>query len=516
MLPILGSRKRLCDGFTRRELLQVGGLGLCGLSLPELLRQQAPAADSVGSDTFGKAKSCLVLFLYGAWSQLDTLDMKPDAPVDIRGEFKPISTRLPGLQICEHLPRMANWMDRLTLVRSMTHPYPTHCVAYALSGIPQNPLRDPREYWPFYASAMDYLWNRDPSVQQPRGMPRNMCLPWALNSHSTNLSHRGLTAAWLGQQWEPIFGEFDGKASRKIGFPSADGAKAVSSHFDPFDGITPESTFRVMAKTLVQHASKVGTAHKIASSCIELPSGVTLDRLKARRNLLEQFDQARRDLDQSQLAQGFNRFQQMAFDMITSSDCATALDVTREPVSVREQYGYTLFGQATLAARRLIEAGVRVVTVYWDEFGPANTAWDTHTNNFPRLKEGLCPTLDQVYSTLLDDLDQRGLLDETLVLLVSEHGRTPKIGKKPGGGREHWSYAYSGLFAGAGIRKGQVIGATDKHAGYPAERPLNPKDILATLFHLMGFDPHTARTYDNLGRHHALLPHGDVVPEMLA
>jgi len=177
MLPVHGNRKRLCDGFSRRELLQVGGLGLCGLSLPELLQQQAQAVESGSSGTFGKAKSCLVLFLYGAWSQLDTLDMKPDAPADIRGEFNPISTRLPGLQICEHLPRIANWMDRLTLVRSMTHPYPTHCVAYALSGIPQNPLRDPREYWPFYASAMDYLWDRDPSAGQPRGVPRNMCLP---------------------------------------------------------------------------------------------------------------------------------------------------------------------------------------------------------------------------------------------------------------------------------------------------------------------------------------------------
>ena len=516
MLRILGNRKHLCQGLTRRELLQVGGIGLCGMGLPELLRfQEARAGDAGNSGTFGKAKSCIVLFLYGAWSQLDTLDMKPDAPSDIRGEFEPISTSSPGLQICEHLPRMARWMDRVTLVRSFTHPYPTHCVAYALSGIPKNPLRDPREYWPFYSSVMDYLWERDPSQVQPRGVPRNMCLPFPLNSHSTNRSHRGLTAAWLGQQWDPIFGEFDGKASQAKGFPSADGGKAVLSHLDPFDGITPESTFRVMAKTLVQHAPKVGLSHNIASSGIDLPAGVTLDRIKARQSLLEQLDHARRDLDRTKLAEGFNRFQQMAFDMITSADCATALDVTREPQQVRDKYGYTLFGQSTLAARRLIEAGVRVATVYWDEYGPANTAWDTHTNNFPRLKDGLCPTLDQVYSTLLEDLDQRGLLDETLVLLVSEHGRTPKIGKKPGGGREHWSYAFSGLFAGAGIRQGQVVGATDKHAGYPAERPLDPKDMLATVYHLMGFDPETSRTYDSLGRHHPLLPFGEVVPEMI-
>ena len=221
MLTILGDSEsgHYCDGVSRRTFLKIGGLALGGMSLPGILRAEQ-AAGIHSSD-----KAIIMILLPGGPPHLDMFDLKPDAPAEIRGEFKPISTRLPGLQICEHLPRMANWMDRLTLVRSMTHPYPTHCVAYALSGIPQNPLRDPREYWPFYASAMDYLWNRDPSVQQPRGMPRNMCLPWALNSHSTNLSHRGVTAAWLGQQWEPIFGEFDGKASREIGFPSADGAK---------------------------------------------------------------------------------------------------------------------------------------------------------------------------------------------------------------------------------------------------------------------------------------------------
>lgn len=515
MLSILGNRKRACDGLTRREWLQAGGLGLFGLSLADLLEREALAAGKSSFATFGKAKSCICLFLYGAWSQLDTLDMKPDASEEIRGGFKPIATSLPGLAICEHLPRLAQWMDRVSLVRSLTHPYPTHCVAYALSGIPENPLRDPSAYWPFYSSTLDYLWERT-GAAEPRGIPRQMYLPFPLNSRSTNRSHRGLTAAWLGPEWEPVFGEFQGKASREAGFPSASGDQAMGSEYDPFDGITRDSTFRFMAPTLLEHAPEVGLSHKIAQTGLDLPPDVTLDRMQARRSLLEQFDAARREIDATPAERSYDRFEEMAFDMITSPDCATALDVTKEPEAVREKYGYTLFGQAALAARRLVEAGVRVVTVYWDEYGPANTAWDTHVNNFPRLKEGLCPTLDQVYTTLLQDLDQRGMLDETLVLLLSEHGRTPKVAQKPGGGREHWSYAYCGLLAGAGIRRGQVVGATDRHGGYPTDRPLNPKDVLATLYHLLGVDRQTARTYDRLNRPHPLLPYGEVVPEFLA
>ena len=518
MLRLLGNRRELCSGLTRRELLEAGAMGLGGLSLDALLRNStcdaAPVAETGAG--LGKAKSCIVLFLYGAWSQQDTLDMKPTAPADIRGEFSPISTALPGVQICEHLPRLSRWLDRTTLVRSMTHSHPTHCVAYALSGIPKNPLRDPRDYWPFLGSSLDYLWERADDGQPARGIPRNMCLPWELNSRSRNRSHRGLTSAWLGSQWEPIYGQFDGQATREAGHPSADGGRAIRSRFDPHDGITPESTFRVMAPTVLELAPKVKLAHKVAQTGLDLPAGVTIDRLHRRRGLLEQFDRSRRHLAATRQAEGLDRFQQMAFDMLTSADCSRALDVTREPTPVRERYGHTLFGQATLAARRLIEAGSRIVTVYWDEFGPENTGWDTHVNNFPRLREGLCPTLDQVYTALLEDMEQRGLLEETTVLLISEHGRTPKIGNKPGGAREHWSYAYSGLFAGAGIRPGQVIGATDKHAGYPVERPLNPKDILATLYHLLGFNVETTRTHDRLDRPHFLLPHGSVVPEMLA
>jgi hypothetical protein len=256
-----------------------------------------------------------------------------------------------------------------------------------------------------------------------------------------------------------------------------------------------------------------GILHDVARSGLDLPGEVTLDRLDRRRGLLRQLESARRSADEGG---GFDRYRQTSFDMITSPRAAVALDVTREPRSVRERYGYTLFGQGALAARRLIEAGVRVVTVYWDEVGPANTAWDTHVNNFPRLREGLCPTLDRVYPALLEDLEARGLLHETLVMLISEHGRTPRVSRVPGGGREHWSGAYWGLFAGAGVRRGTVIGTTDRQGGYPSERPINPKDVLATAYHLLGYDAHRESTHDREGKPVALLPYGEVVPELLA
>jgi hypothetical protein len=377
----------------------------------------------------------------------------------------------------------------------MTHPYPTHAVAYALSGVPVSDpsieanAREPR-HWPYFGSVLDYLWSRQPSAP---GIPQNMYLPWPLNSRTNNKMHGGLHAAWLGEQFNPVIPEFAGQANREAGAPSADGDRAIRSRLDPFDGITPESTFRFG-----------GT---------QPPPEITLDRLDRRRSLLKQLDSQAFQLEGE--IRNYDRVRQAAFDLMTSPRVSRALDVTREPVGVREKYGHTLFGQGALAARRLVEAGVRAVTVFWDEFGPVNTAWDTHTNNFPRLKEGLCPTLDRVYPALLDDLRQRGMLDDTLVLLISEHGRTPRLSNKPGGGREHWGYAYCGVLAGAGIRRGTVIGATDRQGGYPVQRPVGPKDVLATVYHLLGFDPHTTTTPDRLGKPIPLLPFGDVIGELL-
>jgi len=212
----------------------------------------------------------------------------------------------------------------------------------------------------------------------------------------------------------------------------------------------------------------------------------------------------------------FDQCRDLAFAMIATPKVAQALDVTRESLSVREKYGYTLFGQSALAARRLIETGVKAVTVFWDTWTDNNASWDTHHNHHPRLKDGLCPKLDQILPAFLDDMDQRGLLDDTLVMVISEHGRTPTLGNSPGGAREHWSGAYWGMFFGAGIKTGQVIGSTDREGGYPTSCPTDPKDILATMYHLLGFDPHLTTVPDRLNRPMHIIPHGDVVRALLA
>jgi len=501
MLHILGNAKRCCNGVSRRDFLRAGGLGLVGLGVGGVPGgSPAPAAARHAPGSFGKAKSLLILYLYGAPSQIDTFDPKPGAPVEARGEFGTIATNLPGVRVCEHLPRIARQLHRIALVRSMSHHFNNHAVAYTLSGIPSSEpaieanAREPR-HWPYLGSMLDYLWTRRAREAARSAVPCNLYLPWPLNSRTKNAMHGGLNAAWLGSAFDPVVPQFAGRASREVGAPSADGSEAIRSRFDPYDGVTPDSKFELPATQLAPQ--------------------VTLDRLDRRRTLLQQLDQQQRRLEGQ--AHSFNGLRQSAFDMVLSPRINEALDVTREPDRMREKFGYTLFGQGALAARRLIEVGARVVTVFWDEHGPVNTAWDTHTNNFPRLKEGLCPTLDQVYPALLDDLDQRGLLAETLVLLLSEHGRTPRIANGvPGGGREHWSYAYCGAFAGAGIAAGKVIGATDRQGGYPSDRPINPKDVLATVYHLLGFDPEATTTPDRLGRPMSLLPHGEVISELLA
>jgi uncharacterized protein (DUF1501 family) len=210
-----------------------------------------------------------------------------------------------------------------------------------------------------------------------------------------------------------------------------------------------------------------------------------------------------------------DRHQEQAFALLTSAACRRALDLQEESPAAREAYGMTLFGQATLVARKLIEAGCRFVSVVWDEYGVHNTAWDTHAQHFERMKGELLPGLDRAYARLIGDLEERGMLDETLVLCMSEHGRTPRLSGAAGGGRDHWSAAYTNWFAGGGIARGTVVGKSDHIAGSVVERPISPKDVLATVYHLLGIDRQTSVS-DRFGRPVALLPDGEVVPEMLA
>lgn len=501
MLSILGSAKRLCNGWTRREMLRAGGLGLLGIDLGDYLRlreTQAAAARRHQLQSFGRAKACILLYLYGAPSQLETFDMKPDAPVEVRGELKPIRSRLAGLDVCELLPNAARVMDRVTVVRSLTHPYPLHGVAYALTGVPQidvpmelNP-RDPR-HWPFIGSVVDYLHRRKPG-RKPRPVPDNIALPFPFSSRRVGeVARAGPYAAFLGGAFNPIWAEFHGQATRHR-VKTLPGQQLNVA--EPYMGITPDSRFELAAAA-------------------ELSADITLDRLDKRRSLVEQFEHARRDLRATDAGRGFDRYRDMAYHLIGSEKIRTALDLRREPRRLRESYGMTLFGQAALTARRLIEAGSRFVSVFWDEYGLAGSAWDTHWDHYPRLKQELMPGFDMALAGLIDDLDARGLLEETLVLCLSEHGRTPRLQNVKGGGRDHWSRAYCGLLAGGGVARGRVVGKTDKIAADVVERPASPKDILATVYHLLGIDPATLLR-DRGGRPVPLLSEGAVLSEVLA
>jgi Protein of unknown function (DUF1501) len=502
MLRILGSPKRFCDGLTRRDMLVAGGLGLFGLGLADLLRaEEARGAQPKGlrsGRSFGKAKACILLFLYGSPSQLETFDMKPDAAPEIRGEFKPIKSRLPGLDVCELLPNAAKVMDNVTVLRSLTHPYPIHGVAYATTGVPTidvpmelNP-HDGR-HWPFIGSVVEHL-TAGKRGAKAQAAPTNIGLPWAFSSQRVGeVARAGPYAAFLGGAYNPIWTTFKGKATRTWTKTLQD---QKFEGGEPYMGITPESRFELATAT-------------------DLPAEITLDRLDQRRSLVQQLDGARRQRDASSAGRQLDRYREMAYDLIGSEKVRTALDLGREPIQLRESYGMTVFGQAALAARRLVEAGSRFVTVFWDEYGLAGSGWDTHWDHYPRMRNELLPGFDMALYGLLKDLDGRGLLDETLVLVLSEHGRTPKIANVKGGGRDHWSQCYSSLIAGGGVARGQVIGRSDKIAGTVAERPISPKDVLATTYHLLGIDPETLLT-DRTNRPVPLVQNASVIAEALA
>jgi hypothetical protein len=383
----------------------------------------------------------------------------------------------------------------------MSHKHNNHSNLYTLSGYPaldftsETNALDSRHH-PFFGSVIDYLEDRRSRGSVPE-MPRNIGLPFQFSTYSQLFRRAGPYGAFLGSGYNPVWTEFEGKATQSVKRVSFfDGLKDVAVE-DPYLGITPESRLRLSATARPQ-------------------PGLTLDRLNRRRNLAEQLEDAKRHLEDSTSTQSLDRFTAMAYSLLTSDKMNRALDVGREPMSVRERYGMTLFGQSALTARRLLEAGCPLVSVFWDEYKIVNTAWDTHFDHFTRLGEELLPAFDSAVSSLLTDLADRGLLDETLVLCLTEHGRTPKIdGKMRGGGRDHWSEAYSVMLAGAGIRPGTVVGASDATGAFVKQRPVSPEDILATVYHLKGIDPDTTIP-DRLNRPVRLTERGHVVSELLA
>jgi Protein of unknown function (DUF1501) len=501
VLKILGSANPFQTPVARREVMRMGGLGAIALGLPELLRLESlPAADNPVDSTFGRAKRIMLLYLQGAASQFETWNPKPDAPEEIRGNWGAASTAVPGTVICDQLPKLARVVDRVAIVRSMTHEYNNHSNLYTLTGYPAvdfssetNPF-DSRHH-PFFGSVLDYLEGQGGSGPPPE-VPRNIALPWKFSSFSPVFRRAGPYGAFLGHGYDPVWTEFEGTATHTVPRVSFFNQFKDVEVADPYLGITPESRLRI-------------------SQDAQLREGMTLDRLDARRTLSQQLDAQSRRLEECLATQSLDRFRAMAYSLMTSETLHRALDVGQEPMPLREQYGMTLFGQAALTGRRLLEAGCRLVSVFWDEYKVVNTAWDTHFKYVTRLGNELLPGFDAAVSSLLLDLEDRGMLEDTLVLCLTEHGRTPKVNEGDrGGGRNHWSKAYSVMLAGAGIKGGTVVGASDADGAYVIDRPVSPPDILATIYHLKGIPPETT-VPDPTGRPVRIVNNGAVIPELL-
>jgi hypothetical protein len=433
----------------RRELLQVGACSLLGLGLPALLASRA--ASSSAAAERGRSRSAILVLLTGGMSHLDTLDPKPDAPAEVRGEFGTIPTTLPGVRVCEHLPLLAARLGRWAVVRSLSHGENGHLPAThrLLTGSPMPGQRATdldnvlsRRDWPCYAAGLGYLRPRSD------GLPAGVTLPHALIEGP--LTWPGQHAGFLGPALDPLLLTQD-----------------------------PNSpAFRVDA--------------------FALPDGLDLDRLERRRRLLDEVDPAGGGADP------LRGHREKAFEMLASGRVAEAFRLDREPDKVRDRYGRNPFGQALLLARRLAGAGVPVVQA---NMGIVQT-WDTHADNWGRLKGRLLPWLDQALAALVDDLGDRGLLEDTLVAALGEFGRTPKVSTLPGSaqpGRDHWAAVYSGLFAGGGVRGGRVIGRSDRTGAYPATDPYTPDDVGATVYRALGVDA-DAEIRDALGRPARLCP----------
>ncbi len=479
MLTIQGHPSRVCQGWSRRELIQAGGLGLFGVSLPRVLAAEEAAVPFQN----GRAKQVIFLLLFGGPSQLETFDMKPEAPSEIRGPFQPIASRTPGLRICEHLSRTAQLSDKFAVIRTMNHRFNDHGSVHYIQTGPPHPSRfgpqpgetpvGPKE-WPSMGSVVNYLsLNHDPDRRAT--MPDYTYVPNRLGALQ-GINRPGQYAGWLGSAYNALATDI-----RKRG-------KTDNPYFRDCDD--KELDFRI--RGILSHEE------------------VRIDRLDRRRSLLEQFESQRRTLDDTGVVGQYDSVRGRAIALATSPKMQAALDIRRESASLRDRYGRHLFGQSVLMGRRLLEAGSRFVTVAWDT--PDGYSWDSHRSSND-LKNHLIPGFDQAYSALLTDLDDRGLLDETLVVVCGEMGRTPK--KYGNWGRSHWTYCFPALMAGAGIRGGVTYGTSDKQAGFPIDKPVSPEQMSATIFHALGIDPHM-RINDRQGRPVELVHNADPVFELFS
>jgi hypothetical protein len=476
MLRVLGQPRRFCDGITRRQAMTVGALSAlgAGFSLPRLL-----AIEESKLLRPGKAKSVILLYLHGGAPTQDMFDLKPNAPPEIRGEFKPIATDVPGIQICEHLPRTSRWMRRCAIVRTVNHKAGCHNTLVGFTGSEQMvDINDPipkDTYPPGMGSVCEYL--KPPHEELPHyvAVPNYLGWGWALK-------RPGPWGGFLGKRYDPLCAEY----------------KPV---LDPNPGTGRRPMW-------------IGTPY-LADA--DLAPEMTLDRLDRLKSLLDQLDEQQRLVEAT--GDGHDRLRRRAFSMLTGSKLKAAFDLEREDPRVRDRYGRSVVGQSALIARRLVESGVRFVDIYWDGYtykvanNDLDPYWDTHANNFNKMKQGNLPNLDLTYTALLEDLEDRGLLDETLVVMMSDFGRTPQV--NGAAGRDHWTYCYSVVFAGAGIRGGTVCGASDSHAAFVKDRPVRPADICATIYHCLGIDPEMT-VPDRAGRPVPIAHGGKAIHEILA
>jgi uncharacterized protein (DUF1501 family) len=469
MFTLFGKSTRHCDGVSRRQFLTAGALGFCGLTLADLLR--AEAASGVGASS----KAVINIHLDGGPPHLDLFDLKPDAPVEIRGDFKPISTKVTGLQICELMPKVAGIADKFAFIRSLVGSAGAHDAFQCQSGFPANDLKSIGGR-PALGSVVAKL----------RGSTNDPAPPFVDLMQGRPLVRNSARPGFLGPTYNPF---------------RPDISKMFARELEP-----------AMKKELAAR----GDNHTIQ---LTLADGLTPERLNDRTQLLAGFDSARRELDATGNMDAMDRFTQQAASILTSGKFAAALDLTKEPAKVLERYtppvadaGEKFYtsedGNAArklLLARRLVEAGVRCVSVSFSDF-------DTHSDNFPRMRQ-LLPIVDHALHALVTDLDDRGLLGDVSIVIWGEFGRTPRIGKT--GGRDHWPEVSPALLAGGGMKVGQAIGETDRTGSKVTSRPVSFQEVFATLYHNLGIDPATTTLADTSGRPQHLLERAEPMRELI-
>lgn len=481
----MADHSRQCCSLDRRAFLVAGGLSCFGANIAAT-SMAFGASGSTGAEATGSgqrkiAKSAIMIWLSGGASHIDTWDMKPNAPLEYRGEFNPVATSAPGVELSEHLPHLARQAHHLAIVRSLGDFHrgtgDHHAGYYTnLTGHSPDPTfhrllnaRTPYPTdWPSMASVVAMKRPAHPSLPNAITLPQKEGAP--------EYTRPGQFAARIGIEYDPLF---------------VDGSRDKPNNF-----VVP---------------------------ALSLHGNTTRDQMASRRELLSSIDKAQRIAEQTSALSDYRKHQHKAFSLLTSTETKAAFDIAAEPESVRQKYGSSITATSMLMARRLVEAGVPFVTVFWkgdDEVSKlckSGGGWDTHGNNFNCLKDRLLPEFDKPFAALLDDLHQRGMLDETLVIVTSEMGRKPKIGDPrsggvSGAGRDHWTHCMSTLLAGGGIRGGQIYGSSDKLAEYPKDNPVGAEHIARTVFHSLGIDDLSAK--DREGRPFHLMEEGRVLTEL--